>query len=441
VTAGGRRGRGAAPMSPESLPAVDRDPAGLRFVAQLPEPGRFWVRFAPRGWVGPEHPWLDLAGLRLGRNGGRSARGRTASAEGAAAPVLERGVAPAAERVAVAEPVLEPYAERVLEPLAERVPESLAELSREPELAVGQVAELGQGAESARLPLPSLMTWPRFDDVVYLPPVPRRLAAARDTLARQVLAAGAPCLVQLAPGDETSLADGCGAVFVFDLLAPLLAGDRELLDTLAMVPPWAAAAVWPLVPGITDDPDRWERGCQRLAAAGLGCVQAVVPALAPGDRRRLAQGLDETAFAALFHRQPPAERGFARVAHRHGLAPFLPRPLPRPPLPGAENRRVAGLLALAAELWLRLGRQVEQAQALLRAARWLDATGYDVGALHREGNLAVVTALDALARREVAESIDAGEPALLAELLREYLEAPAEPASRPAAQEAIDEEP
>ena len=185
------------------------------------------------------------------------------------------------------------------------------------------------------------------------------------------------------------------------------------------------AAVWPLLPGITDDPGLWERACERLAASGLRCLQALVPAFGAGDRRRLAQGLQEGAFEALFHRrhrEPPPERDFARTAHRHGLAPFLPRPLPRPPLLRAENRRIAGLLALAAELWLRLGRPVEQAQSLFRAARWLDATSYDVDALNREGNLAVVTALDPLARRAVAEASGGGEPALVGELLAEYLE-------------------
>ena len=92
----------------------------------------------------------------------------------------------------------------------------------------------------------------------------------------------------------------------------------------------------------------------------------------------------------LFHREPRAERDFARVAHRHGLAPFLPRPLPRPPMLGAGNRRIGGALALAAEVWLRLGRPVETGQALYRDARWADRTTYDLEALAREGNLGVL---------------------------------------------------
>jgi hypothetical protein len=372
-----------APAEPAAASTV-RAAAALRLTARLPEPGRLWIRYAPRRWEGPERPWLDLAAGRLGRSGGPSAAGAGLHA-GAGGVDVQPGL-----------------------------------------------GDLPGTSE------------PSLDDVLYLPPVPERLADWRDALAERALAGGTPVLVQLLPGDETRLrrvpAPGAaGAVVVVDLLAALLpggllheaAGASEVLGAPGSA--WAAdtggagiaAAVWPLLPGITDDPGLWERPCGRLAASGLRCLQALVPAFGPGDRRRLAQSSREGAFEALFHRrhrEPTTERDFARTAHRHGLAPFLPRPLPRPPLPRAENRRVAGLLAMAAELWLRLGRPVEPAQALFRAARWLDATGYDVGALSREGNLAVVTALDPLARRVVAEAAGGGEPPLLGELLAEYLE-------------------
>ncbi len=367
-------GRPPATSAPETPAAAraSRAAAVPRLTARLPEPGRFWIRYAPRTWKGPERPWLDLAAGRLGR----SSRPDTASAGD------EDGQPSLGDLLGTAEPAL--------------------------------------------------------DDVLYLPPVPEHLAGWRDAMAERALAGGTPVLVQLLPGDETRLLreapvpGAAGAVVVVDLLAALLPGG--LLHEDGPAEPLAAdgfsgiaAAVWPLLPGLTDDPALWERACERLAACGLGCLQALVPAFGPGDRRRLAQGSREGAFEALFHRghrEPPPERDFARIAHRHGLAPFLPRPLPRPPWPRVENRRIAGRLALAAELWLRLGRPVEQAQSLFRAARWLDATPYDVDALRREGNLAVVTALDPLARRVVAEAAEAaggGEPALLAELLAEYL--------------------
>lgn len=302
------------------------DVDGLRFADLAPEPGRLWIRHAPRSWEGPEEPWLDLATGRLGRGGG-------------AFP-----------------------------------------------------------APPERLDL---------DDLVYLPPVPLRLVAARDALARQALAAGAPVLLQLLPGDPTELPPAAGLLAVVDLLPALVAGD---LDRLAAAPAWATAAVWPLLPGIADAPGLWEEGCRRLAAAGVPCVQAVTAALGPGDRRRLADWTGiagEEAFAALFHGPPPSERDFARIAHRHGLAPLLARPRSVRRLPLAENRRLSGLLALAAELWLRLDRPVGQAQSLFRAARWLDATAYDAGALRREGNLAAIAALDPLARAIVQEATPA----------------------------------
>jgi hypothetical protein len=391
--------------APAGRPATAEKAGGAgvpRLAERLPEPAHLWIRFAPRGWEGPERPWLDLAAGRLGRSS------RRAGALGA----LRRAVAGGGE------------------------------------------PEMGELPGAAVPPL---------DDVLYLPPVPERLAGWRDAMAERALAGGTPVLVQLLPGDETSLrrpprasapgepgepgeAGEPGAVLVLDLLAALLPGGdigdigdvgedglpalgvagAAGLAALAPLAPLApvAAAVWPLLRGITDDPRLWERYCERLAAAGLPCLQALVPAFGPGDRRRLAQGQPEGAFAALFHRQhgqPPAERDFARVAHRRGLAPFLPRPLPRLPLGRRENRRIAGQLALIAELWLRLGRPVEQAQSLFRAARWLDATAYDAGSLSREGNLGVVTALDPLARRAADEAAAGGEPALLGELMAEYL--------------------
>jgi hypothetical protein len=388
---------------------------GLRVTARLPEPAHFWIRYAPRSWEGPERPWLDLAAGRLGRSGRRSP---------GSPPAL--GLAPAAEPSGLPAAAMAPAG------LATALAAEMAGLPGAAALGLG-TAEESPGAAATQepaatgqpAPTQEPVAWtpapPLFDDVLYLPPVPERLAAGRDSLAERALAAGTPVLVQLLPGDRTdlqALPPETGAVLVVDLLAALLAGELGRLDA---VPERAAAAAWPLLPGIADDPALWDRGCERLAAAGLRRVQALAPALAPGDRRRLAAESGGVAFDALFHRQAPAERDFARVAHRHGLAPFLPRPLPRPPLPRAGNRRVAGALALAAELWLRVGRPVEQAQSLFRAARWLDATAYDVEALSREGNLAVVTALDPLARRVVAESLGGGEPALLAELLADYL--------------------
>jgi hypothetical protein len=173
---------------------------------------------------------------------------------------------------------------------------------------------------------------------------------------------------------------------------------------------------------LTDDPDLWESGCRDLAAAGVRCVQALTLSLKPSDRRRLAEQWDgEETFAALFHGPEPAERDFARAAHRHGLEPFLSRPLPSRSIPAAASSRwLSGVLALAGELWLRLGHPGEQGQAFYRASRWIDRSPYDLEALAREGNLAVLP-LDAVSREIVAECVATGGSERLARLLAEYV--------------------
>ena len=169
-----------------------------------------------------------------------------------------------------------------------------------------------------------------------------------------------------------------------------------------------------------------DHACRLLAAAGLAAVQPLRLYLTPADRRRLAEWGGGAAYHALFHRPAPDERAFARAAAAHGLAPILLRPLPRPPLATAAvagNRRLAGLLAVAGELWLRLGRPESQGQGYFRAARWTDATPYDVASLAREGNLAVVEAVDEASRAliEAALAAGAGRPvAPIDELMSDY---------------------
>jgi len=333
---------------------VSRPAAGTEAkpAAQLPEPGRFWIRYVPRSWEPPERPWVNLAAGTLGE------WGRTPKAR----------------------------------------PSDLAALADTP-----------------------------LDDVLYVPPVPPRRAAARDEMARARLMAGTPVLVQLLPGDESTVPAVTGAAFVFDLLPALL--DRDFRELRRL--PAGATAVFPLLPGVTGDPALWELACRDLAAAGVRCVQALAPALTPADRRRLAERWgEEEAFEALFHREPPAERDFARLAHRHGLEPFLPRPLPRPPVLGAGNRRIAGALALAAELWLRLGKPVEAGQTLYKDARWIDRSLYDLEALAREGNLGVLP-LAAASREIVAEHAESGGSERLDRLLAEYLAPDAPGADEP----------
>jgi len=322
---------------------------------QLPEPDRFWIRFAPRSWPAapaPDGPlWLDLARGRLG------------------AP--------------------------------------------------------GEGAE------PLLPTGP-FDDVLYVPPVASRDAGARreraalDRAVAEIVAEGTPVVVHLFPGDPPPPE---GATGVVDLLDALV---ERRLDDLAAIPPGAAAAVWPLLPGLTDGEELREEGLARLAEAGLRVVQPVAPDLPPPDRRRLAEGRDERVFDALFHGPPADPRSFSRHAcGRWRLADgsggavwervlFLPRPLPSPPLAGASQREVAGLLLAAGELELRLGRH-GRGQAHFRAARWIDRTQYDLKVLTAEGNLSVIPWLDPASRQIVEEWARAGRSEVVDRLAAEYL--------------------
>jgi len=278
------------------------------------------------------------------------------------------------------------------------------------------LARGGPGAGGRRAPdrVPEVTGGP-FDDVLYLPPVPMDLAAGRDELARGHLARGTPVLAQCLAGDPLPPA---GCVVVHDLLPTLL--DRDL-DALAALPPGAVCA-WPLLPGLTDPPELVSAGLDRLAAAGAAVVQPAVPRLAAAERRRLAESYgEEAAFDALFHGPPPDDRRLAAAVAARGMAVFLQRPLPRPPLGGAVARRLAGILALVGEVWLRTGRTPSQGQAFFRAARWIDESGYDPEALAREGNLGVVGAVDPMSREVLEEAVASGEePALLTELLAEY---------------------
>ncbi len=256
-----------------------------------------------------------------------------------------------------------------------------------------------------------------LDDLFYLPAVGPQRAASRDRWAAGLIESGTPVLIQLEPGSEATVP---GARIVYDLLAPLLAGDIAPLSAL----PAGAHAVWPLIPGFTDSPELWDLGCAALARAEVACVQPLTVELAPADRRRLAELGGEAVFEILFHGAPPPERDFARCATGHGLAAFVPRPAGVGPARRLRNRRLAGDLALAGDLWLRLGRSVAAGQSLFRAARGADDTRRDLAGLAREGNLSILDWLDERSVAIVEELTTGGRSSLLESLLDEYLAAP-----------------
>lgn len=272
---------------------------------------------------------------------------------------------------------------------------------------------------------------PRLDDVLYLPPVEAELAAARDRLAAQHAARGTPVLVQLLPGDplpRVPVDVAAALVVVWDLLATALgdSGSSTLVEAspaaraaasthnaATSVPP--AAALWPLL--IVAGDDALDAVATAITAADLSVLQGVPLELSGRDRRSLGESLSEERYLRLFHGEPPQPLAIARSAARHGLLPLLPRPLPRPPLRGAGNLRVAGTLAACAELCHLLGEPESRAQALLRAARFAERAEHDLSALAREGNLAVLPWLDGEPLEVVRDAARGAEPALWRELL------------------------
>lgn len=248
----------------------------------------------------------------------------------------------------------------------------------------------------------------RLDGVLYLPPVPRELAPARDALAAAHAARGTPVLVQLLPGDPP-IASPEPVVAVWDLL-PFALGRGE---GVALGP--GAAAAWPLLPGTAEEGTLAE-AIAAVAAAGIGALQGVALELAPHQRRALGAELSERRYLALFHGAPPSAAPVVRAAWAAGLEPLLPRPLPGPPLHGSGNAAIAGELAALGELCLRLGEPEPRAQALLRAARFVERAGHDLAALARDGNLGVLPWLEGEPRRVVEELLGGAQPTLRGEL-------------------------
>lgn len=265
----------------------------------------------------------------------------------------------------------------------------------------------------------------RPDDVLYLPPVSAELRPWRDHLAREARRGGVRPLAQVHPGEPAP--DPC-ALTVVDPLPALL---QDGLAKLGQVPAGSLVA-WPLIPGLSDAEATWDEALALLARSGVRCAQAVVPALDPAQRRRLAEGAatgrrsSDELFHALFHRgdgtgEQGLERAFARRARRHGLEALLVRPGLSLPGRTARNRELAGLLATAGELWLRLGRSPTLGQNLFRAARFVDEAAIDVRALAREGNLGVLGWLDVASREVVMSWARNGSSPLVQELRQVYL--------------------
>ena len=219
---------------------------------------------------------------------------------------------------------------------------------------------------------------------------------------------------------------------VWDLLAPALAlGGGATPATEAVQLPHARpgdVAIWSLVPGAVDEA-RLDAVAAALASLGVTVLQPLPLELGGRDRRALGEAMaeaigeldseatSEASYLRLFHGETPSPLPVARAAARHGLLPLLPRPLPRPPLVGAGNLRIAGVLTSCGELCLLLGEPETRAQTLLRAGRFAEREGRDLAALAREGNLAVLPWLEGEALQVATEVAGGAEARLWRQLL------------------------
>jgi len=264
----------------------------------------------------------------------------------------------------------------------------------------------GDGA----VPLPRPPAGPRVD-VVFVPAVPRGRRAERERWILDLERGGGAALVAVEI-DEAAEPAATGTRLV-DLLEPLLAGAPPA--AIDLLPP-EVSALFPLLPGLSNDAEAWQPWLAALGRAGRRTVVGIAPELTPPDRRQLAERAGEEHFEAIFHGDTPSEHDFARAATAAGLEPWLDRPRVDLPPRRARNRELATLLAEAGDLLVRLGSGEAEGSSLLAASRHLEATPLDVAALAREGNLAVLSWLPAPAREIVEAHVEHGRVERLEQL-------------------------
>jgi hypothetical protein len=153
-----------------------------------------------------------------------------------------------------------------------------------------------------------------------------------------------------------------------------------------------AVAVFPLIPEWTADRDSVRRLADAARDAGASAFVALVPDLSGEGRRALVDArsaADPSAgdgfFEAIHHgdwteRLAAALEDARAQAAARGMAAMPPRPAGRQP---ASNAAAAARLEEAAEL---SPSGEHRDSLLLAAARWIDESGRDLGAIAREGN-------------------------------------------------------
>jgi hypothetical protein len=276
---------------------------------------------------------------------------------------------------------------------------------------------------SARTGTPSLTGLDELDDVLYVPPPGPGEEALRDELVAAAVERGLRPVVHTDLGDGVAAIPGPALLLVDEL--PRLVGsvsgvaEHSHLTQIG----FGVEVVWlvPAIAGLTATEGRERRVCQRLEALGVTAVHVYEPRLEGVELRRVAEAVGCAGDEAVFHAEPADATALMRAAHRAGLRVLHPRPLVGVSDRARERRELAGLLGQAADLWLRAGRSPARGQALFRAAREVDRTGFDLRALAREGNLKVLAWLEEPAASVVAAWLAGGGVPLLDELVVEVL--------------------
>jgi hypothetical protein len=173
-----------------------------------------------------------------------------------------------------------------------------------------------------------------------------------------------------------------------------------------------AAALYPLLPGWTGEPDVLDALVEIALREGAVAVTAVAPAL-DGETRRAIVEARETA-------DPESARGFFEIVHhgdwtgamgeriaraRAAAAAAGLRTMPPRPMGLAEWPRNAAAAARLEELAESVEADEPRAALLYAAVRWIDASGRDLAAVGRDGNFRKIFPF-------AGEAADAAEAAL-----------------------------
>ncbi len=155
----------------------------------------------------------------------------------------------------------------------------------------------------------------------------------------------------------------------------------------------SSAALFPLLPGWTGEPEALEALAKAAAAGGASSLTPLVPSADGEGRRAIVEARaavepeEADRFFEFIHHVDWTLRLVVRLgearsaAERHGLAFLPPRPVGRAEPVG--NAAAAARLEERAEL---SGADEHRAARLLAAVRWIDECGRDLSMLLREGN-------------------------------------------------------